>query len=652
MQSALGVCWYPEQWPRELWRSDARRMQELGLRYVRIGEFAWSGLEPEPGRYDWAWLDEVFEILAGAGLAVVLGTPTAAPPRWLVDQFPAVLPVDEQERVRRFGSRRHYCFTSPDYRRESERIVRALAERYGQHAALAGWQTDNEYGCHDTTLCYCPACRDAFQEWLTARYGTIENLNRAWGTSFWSQTYRSFYEVSSPRRTVTEPNPAHVLDYLRFASHQVVTFNHLQVSAIRAASPGRFVTHNFMGFFTQFDHFRVGDDLDVASWDSYPLGFSERLPMSEEARRAYARTGHPDVAAFHHDLYRAVGRGRFWVMEQQPGPVNWASYNPSPAPGMVRLWTWEALAHGAEVVSYFRWRQAPFGQEQMHSGLMRPDFKPDVACAEVAAVTAEIARLGSPPAVERASVAMMFDYEADWVLRTQPHARLGNYLDLAFASYYALRSLGLDVDFVSRRGNWEGYRLLVVPCMPIIEEADAKRLSSHGGAVVLGPRSGSKTAHFQIPPNLPPGPLRSSFPIQVTRVESLRPGCDEVVRWNGRDYPVGLWREWIESPLVPLATFADGAGAMYRQSEMYYLGFWPTTTFLIDFLADLCSRLGLDTSAMLPDGVRVRRRGRWTFAFNYADAPRDITVPAGSRMLLGEVPLAPRSVTLWDSASG
>ena len=393
----LGVCYYPEHWPEDWWADDAAAMAAMGLSRVRIGEFAWSRIEPEPGRYDWGWLDRAVETLHAAGLGIIMGTPTATPPKWLVDTMPDMLAVDADGRPRKFGSRRHYCFSHRGYRAECARIVTALAERYGNHPAVVAWQTDNEYGCHDTAISYSDAARDAFRSWLGVKYATVGALNAALGNVFWSMEYRSFGEIDLPNLTVTEPNPAHVLDFRRFASDEVVSFNRLQCDILRAASPGRDIVHNFMGFFTQFDHHAVARDLDVVTWDSYPLGFLDSFAMfSDDDKARYERQGHPDIAAFHHDLYRGMAaNGRWAVMEQQPGPVNWARHNPAPLPEMVRLWTIEAMAHGAELVSYFHWRQAPFGQEQMHSGLHGPDRVEAPGAAEVRAVAGSLSASSS-----------------------------------------------------------------------------------------------------------------------------------------------------------------------------------------------------------------------------------------------------------------
>ncbi|MBT8455367.1 MAG: beta-galactosidase, partial [Alphaproteobacteria bacterium] len=321
MTPSLGACYYPEHWSEEMWPEDARRMVETGLTWVRIGEFAWSRLEPTPGTYEFDWLDRAIEVLGGAGLKVVLGTPTATPPRWMIDRHPDMLAVDAEGRPRGFGSRRHYCFSHEGYKADCARIVTELAKRYGRNPHVQAWQTDNEYGCHDTTISYSDAARHAFRDWLAQRYQSPDALDRAWGNVFWSMEYDSFDQINPPNLTVTEPNPAHVMAFRRFSSDQVVRFNKLQTDILRRHTDAPLI-HNYMGRIIDFDHFDVGADLDIASWDSYPLGFlMDRTPGDDAHKARYLRQGDPDMQAFHHDLYRAVGRGRWWVMEQQPGPV-------------------------------------------------------------------------------------------------------------------------------------------------------------------------------------------------------------------------------------------------------------------------------------------------------------------------------------------
>ncbi len=640
----LGVCYYPEHWREEKIREDVLRMRDLGIEKVRVGEFAWSYFEPRPGEFRWQRFDTFFQLAQEEGLQVIFGTPTATPPRWLIDRDPTILPLDKGGRVRKFGSRRHYCFSHPGYREEVRRIVTLLGERYGERPALVGWQTDNEYGCHDTVRCYCDRCKMAFREWLKERYGDIDTLNQAWGTVFWSQRYNSFDEIELPNLIVTEPNPSHLLDYFRFASHQVVLFNRSQVEILRKLSPGRFITHNCVGGFTDFDHFALSEDLDFITWDSYPLGHALELSREVELGMIDCRVGHPDLVALVHDLYRGVGRGRFGVMEQQVGPVNWAPYNTSPRQGMVRLWTWEAIAHGAELVSYFRWRQVPFAQEQMHSGLLCPDSTPCASFEEVKKVSEELQRVSLPP-TERGPIALLFDYEAAWVFGVQPHGERVFYSDLVFRFYTALRRLGFDIDILPQGASLKEYKLVVVPSLPIVSERVLSSLQGVKGMVVFGPRSGSKTENFHIPSSLPPGLLQAILPLRVTGVESLPPLIEKVY-WRGKEYPAGIWREWVYTSLQPEMVFGDGKGAAFRKGNYYYLAFWPEVELLVDFFERITQELGL-CPVRLPDELRIRRRGNLIFAFNFGSQALEAPVSKEVSFIIGEKMLPPCEVAVW-----
>jgi beta-galactosidase len=551
------------------------------------------------------------DMLGAAGLKVVLGTPTATPPRWMLTRWPDMLALDAQGRPRGFGSRRHYCFSHDGYRRECVRIVTLLAERYAGHPALGAWQTDNEYGCHDTVLSYSAAARGAFRDWLASRYQSPQALNRAWGNVFWSMEVADFAEIDLPMLTVTEPNPAHVMAFRRFSSDQVIAFNALQVAAIRRFSDAQ-ITHNFMGRITEFDHFALGV---LPSWDSYPIGFlSDRVEATPEHRQRFLRQGDPDFQAFHHDLYRAVGGGRWWVMEQQPGPVNWAPWNPAPLPGAVRLWTWEAFAHGAEIVSYFRWRQAPFGQEQMHAGLLRPDSAPAPGHGEASRVAAELTRL---PDVETAPapVALVFDYPSAWAWTTQPQGRDFDYFRLVFAFYRGLRRLGLSVDMVPATvAALSDYRLVLAPGLATIPPALAQALAAVPVALV-GPRSGAKTDEFATPVPLPPG--LSGLDTTVGQVESLPPGASVQLEGGGAFVH---WREWLEGSATVVERTAAGEPAVMAAGGLHYLGGWPDEATLDRWLGAACVRAGVAVETM-PAGLRVRDAGPVRFYFNYGPEP-------------------------------
>jgi len=614
MKRTLGVCYYPEHWPEDIWAEDAARMVEAGLSWVRIGEFAWSRLEPSEGDYQFEWLDRAISVLADAGLKIILGTPTATPPRWVTKKHPDMYAVDAEGRVLGFGSRRHYSFSHQGYLAECRKIVLKLAERYGSDERVAAWQTDNEYGCHDTTISFSEAAKTGFQDWCAQRYQSPDALNQAWGNVFWSMEYADFSEIELPHLTVTEANPAHVMAFRRFTSDQVVLFNRAQTDILRAHSAAPLI-HNYMGRVTEFDHFDVGADLDIASWDSYPMGFlMDRLDATHDHIAAYLQQGDPDFQAFHHDLYRAVGKGRWWIMEQQPGPVNWAPWNPSPLPGMARLWAWEAFAHGAETVCYFRWRQAPFAQEQMHAGLLRPDSVAAPGLAECAQVGREIETLPEV-GTAKAKVALIYDYPSAWAWEVQPQGQDFDYFRLVFSCYRALRRAGLSVDVISSDAQLDGYKLVFAPGQFAMSDALKARLASLDGLVIVGPRSASKTDEFTIPVPLPPA--LPGLDITVSRVESLPPSAALDVQGGGS---VGHWLEDLEGSAPVLLALETGKPLMMGEGALRYLGGWPSATLWDRIVSEACDELGIATER-LTAGLRIRDTDTHRFVFNYSAKP-------------------------------
>jgi beta-galactosidase len=646
----LGVCYYPEHWPEELWASDAARMYALGLRMVRIGEFAWSRMEPDPGRYDFLWLDRAIDVLGAAGLKVVMCTPTATPPKWLIDQHPEILPVDPATgRTRGFGSRRHTDFSSQAWLAAARNITEVLAKRYGENPHVVGWQTDNELCCHDTTLSASPAARDGFRAWLAAQYGSIAALNAAWGNVFWSMEYRSFDEIELPVGAVTETSPAHRMAWFRYSSAAVVAFHDEAVAILRAHAPGRFITHNFIPMHeTGIDNHALAAPLDFASYDNYPLGRADLAlaDMTAEQFRPWMRTGHPDFQAVLFDQTRGLTGRPFWVMEQQPGPVNWASHNPRPAPGMVRLWSWEAFAHGAAVVSFFRWRQAPFAQEQMHAGLLRPDSTEAEAWPEVAQLAAELGDIALPETTQ-APVAMIVDVEAQWLCAIERQGAGYDYTALLWSWYGALRQLGLDVDFVSPGADLAGYKLVLAPCLAMPTPAAVEALRETDALVVIGPRSGAKTRDVTIPDGLAPGPLKALLPIRVLSVETLRPDCPGVLAYDGADYVSTRWREFIDpGEAAVIGRYEDGAPALVRHGRVHYLAALTDHALLSALFSDLCAEAGIAVTRVT-GALRLRRRGALTFAFNYGAAPVPAPAPDGAAFLLGGPMIGAHDLAIW-----
>ncbi len=623
----LGVCYYPEHWPEEMWPRDAARMAQIGIKYVRIGEFAWSRLEPSPDVFEFDWLDRAIDVLANAGLKIVLGTPSATPPRWMLARFPDMLAVDEHGHPRKFGSRRHYCHAHVGYRDAAAAMCRKLGQRYGRDPRIAAWQIDNEYGCHDTILSYSDAALGAFQDWLGAKYQSPDALNRAWGNVFWSMEYSSFEDIELPNQTVTQANPAHELDFRRFASDMVVAWNKAQVAALRPLTDAPLI-HNYMGRVLDFDHFAMGEDLDIASWDSYPIGFlSDRLEADADHKASYLQQGDPDFQAFHHDLYRAVGKGRWWVMEQQPGPVNWAPFNPAPLPGMVRLWAIEAAAHGAEVVSYFRWRQAPFAQEQMHSGLLLADDTPAEGLAEAQSAAQILADLPAPQ-THQAPVAIVFDYASDWMWKTLPQGADFDYFRLVFSAYRAARRSGWSVDILSpSERDFNGYKLVLVPGMGVVDPALLTALDQSDADVIVGPRTNLSTESHGT--RLPLGPSLPGLDFAVTHVESLPPFVALTAGDAGTSHH---WLEHVRGTAAVRMSNDRGDAILVGGKGLSYLTTWPD-----DALWDAVLEHTQLVREPVPFGLRVRDSATHRFLINYSSSEQSWhghTVPACDAVIL------------------
>jgi beta-galactosidase len=647
----LGVCYYPEHWPRQRWATDARMMRQAGLSIVRIADFAWAAIEPREGIFSWEWLDEAIETLAAEKLRIVMCTPTASPPPWLCRAHPDILPVDEQGRRRRPGSRRHYCPNNVTYRQYSERIVTELASRFGEHPAVIGWQIDNEFGCHYTDKCYCESCASAFRRWLQARYGTIDALNEAWGTIFWGQIYNDWSEIDPPNLTVAGPNPGHQLDYTRFSSGSYIDYLEAQKATLQPLIvESQLLTTNFMGRFSGLDYFQLGRSIDVVSMSSYPTGHGETaaalyLPSSERRGFAYD-VGDPYLTAMEHTLMRGFKQGRhFWVMEQQAGNVNWGVYNTGVRPGTVRLWTWHALASGAEAVLYFRWRACLVGLEQMHSGLMRHDGSPGAAVDDLKRMADERELMAEIAAEKvQAKIALLLDYDSLWATQIQPHNRDFDPMRLLFVYYRALLRLGMPADIVSADADLSAYRIVIAPSAIMATQsqvASIRTFAEEGGTFLLGVRSGFKTVDNRVNEEPLPGIFRELAGISVTDWHSLAPGVSFDVDSSipGLAGPATIWAEALadangasrlaSSSQRTLARYSSGTFAsMAALSEnsvgngrALYLGWHPSDSQAESLLAHLADQVEISALATVPEGMIVSKRGDRLILLNFNDEP-------------------------------
>lgn len=560
----LGVCYYPEQWPQGQWADDAKAMVAAGLGHVRIGEFAWSAYEPQRGEFQWEWLDRALESLGAAGLDVVLGTPTAAPPVWLAQERPEILAVGADGRRRPWGSRRHTCPTSAAYREESRRIVAALVDRYGAHPAVTGWQVDNEPGSHDSARCWCEECQAAFVHWLADRYGTVERLNQAWGTVFWSGTYPSFEAVRLPRSTTAPHSPSLLLAHRRFSSQQAISFIAAQYPLIRQGAPGRDVTTNLHLGELHVDARPVARLGGIAAVGNYP----------------HATSGGAETP-FLLDLAAGLAgpQGRMWVMEQQSGPIHWSDTNPFVPPGQLRVWAWQAAMHGAERVLFFRWRAARHGQEQYHSGLLRHDGSVDRGLVEVEELAAGLATAGPgvlAPAARR--VALLHAYDDAWALEIDPHGSGLSHRSLQLAAYQAARRLGEEVAIVEAGADLTAFEVVLAPGLHLSTPARLEALATAldaGAVVILGPRSLVKDEDNAWCADALPAGMSRRLGARVGEFGNAAPNTTVA------EYAVaaGPWVEVLEVDGAEVlaryggGTHLDGGPAAVRRNGLVYAGF-------------------------------------------------------------------------------
>jgi beta-galactosidase len=578
-------------------------MLKAGFTVVRMGEFAWSTLEPAEGEFRSGWLDRAIDLLSKAGIVTVLGTPTAAPPAWLVAQYPDLMAVDEGGRRVQFGNRCHYCVNSPEFRIAVRRIVAMMGERFGQNRHVIGWQLDNEYN----RVCTCDRCRKLFQAHLAEQFGSLEALNTAWSTAYWSQTYSAWDQIPIP---IGPHNPGLKLAFKHFVTQSYRTFQQLQLDALRPhLRPGVWVTHNFMGWFDGFDHYELAEDLDLASWDWY-IG-----------------TGHHDYlgSGAAHDLTRGLKRQKFWVMETQPSCTNWSPVNNPLHKGEARVMAWQAVGHGADGVLYWQWRSALGGQEQYHGTLVDQSGQPRPFYDEAVRVGHEFRKVsellaGSAPA---ARVAILNSYDSRWSIQWQRHHKDFDYVAHLQHYYRPLAIRNIPVDIISADTPLKSYRLVIVPALTIITSEQAEQLREfvrRGGSLVLTVRCGMKDEHNALLSMRQPGPLADIVPVEVEEYYAL----DEPVPVNGNWFS-GVSERWAErlgvvdeSAMAKIATYGPSNGwlddqlaivvSSHRTGLVYYVGTYLDEATQDAFIGRIVQTAGVRPVLETSPGVQVCRR--------------------------------------------
>ncbi|MDH7485882.1 MAG: beta-galactosidase [Anaerolineae bacterium] len=662
----FGVDYYPEHWPEERWPEDARLMAEAGFNVVRLAEFAWSKLEPRQGEYDFAWLDRAIALLHERGIRVILGTPTASPPPWLMAGHPDIFRVGEDGRRVTFGNRREYCPNHPVYHEYTRHIVTRMAAHYADHPAVIGWQIDNELG----DRCYCPLCARAFQDWLRRRYGSLDVLNQRWGTTFWSHVYTDWEQIPLPLATGGSPNPGLALDFFRFSSDSTVAYQQLQVDILRQRCPRHVITHNFMGFrYDRINYFDLARPLDVVAWDNYP--------RTQWAMQAGVDPSQMALAA---DTMRGLKGRNFWVMEQQAGSGGWEIVSVPPRPGELRLWAYQAIAHGADAILFFRWRTARWGTEQYWHGLLDHDGHPGRRYQEIKGMGAEIRRVGEhiAGAVVKAAVAIILSYDSRFAFQVQANNPEFNYPEHLQQIYRAFHCRHVPLDIVAPDAGLSNYRLVVAPALHIVSEAIAenlKRFVQAGGVLVVTPRSGVKDESNTVVNERLPGLLARLCGVQVEEYDSLPPGASRPLAFAVPELTaVGSPRARVWCDILSPA----GAEVVARYGSDYYAGKAAITRHrfgkgwavyvgtvgdapLYEALAGwLLGLAGVSPCLGAPREVEVTERWqgqqRLLFLLNHSEQEQTVALDghytdmlSGARAPTGSLALAPRDIRVLMS---
>ncbi|MGN9906284.1 beta-galactosidase [Phytohabitans sp. LJ34] len=634
------ALWYggdynPEQWPESVWPEDVRLMREAGVNLATVGVFAWAWLEPAEGVYTFDRLDRILDGLHAGGISVDLATATASPPAWFSHAYPEILPVDAGGRRLTYGSRQAFCPSSPRYRQAAARLAEQIARRYHGHPALAMWHVHNEYGCHNAH-CYCEVSAEAFRDWLRVRYGDLDALNEAWGTTFWSQTYTDWAQVQPPRATVTSSNPGQVLDFKRFSSDEHLANFTAERDLLHKLSPGVPVTTNLMT--------AACFDLDYWAWGREMTG-PDRLVSNDHYLVGDDPREAPAQSAYAADLSRSLGGGAPWLlMEHSTSAVNWQPRNFAKRPGQLIRESLGNVARGSEGAMFFQWRASRAGSEKWHSAMLPHAGTDSKIWREVVRLGSHLRQLSEVEGARTvADVALLLDYPSAWAqeARNQPSVDMTAFTEI-MRWHAALWRAGVTADLAHPGADISGYRLVLAPALYLLSTEAADNLRSYvegGGTLAVGPYSGLVDEHDRVHPAPLPGALAGLLGV---RVDEFYPTAEPVPLDDGSTGT--LWTEALESDGADVvARYAAGplagAPALTRHGTAWYTSTRLADPDLARWLGAVAETAGVAPTHPVPAGVEaVRRRhadGRtYLFLMNHTDTPAAVEA-AGTDLLTG-----------------
>ena len=624
-----GADYNPEQWSatKEIWDKDMELMKEANCNEMSVGIFSWAELEPEEGKYDFSFLDEIIDKIYANGGRVVLATPSGARPRWLVEKYPETSRVTDDGHRKEYGGRHNHCYTSPIYREKVRQINTKLAERYGKHPAVIAWHISNEYG----GKCYCPECEKAFREFVKERYdGDIDKLNHEYWAKFWSHKYTRFDQIKFPTKYDENCVLGLILDFKRFISHQTTDFMNAEIEAIRTVCPDLPVTTNMMPGFYDLNYYELAEKLDVISWDNYPTWHD-----GNQMKAAYQ-------SAFWHEFFRSLKNRPFMLMESAPGKVNWHQYNKLKRPGMDRLASLQAVAHGSDSVQYFQWRKGRGGIEKFHGAVV--DHVGTNETSSFKAVQSTGATLKAIDEVcgsmVHARVAIIYDWENRWALdKTENFARYDKKYDETCLEYYKeFWKRGIAVDVIHSHGDFEKYDLVVVPMLYMTDRTTIEKLTKfveNGGTLyatyMLGMVNENDLCYLG---GFPAENLKSVFGIWNEDIDTLYPGEKTEIgsgakSYEGEDYSELIHTKGANVIATYNSEFYAGMPAVtinhYGSGKAYYQAFRDTGKFWGEMVSQILTELDIEPTLPeeLPEGVCAHKREadgmEYLFVQNYSD---------------------------------
>ncbi len=628
-----GGDYNPDQWldRPDILEKDIELMHAAHVNCVSIGIFSWALLEPEEGKYDFAWLDEVIERLHRGGIYVILATPSGARPAWMAQHHEEVLRVNGHHQRMHFGHRHNHCLTSPYYREKVRRIDTALAERYAHHPAVIMWHLSNEFSGE----CHCPLCQEAFRTWLQEKYGTLESLNKKWWTTFWSHRYTDWQQIEAPSPMTDTSNISMLVDWQRFCSHQCKTFIDNEREAVHSVEPKLPCTANLMERFWDYDYFSLAESMDIVSWDSYPEWHNEDN-IAEAAE-----------FAMNHDIMRSLKKQPFLLMESTPSQVNWKPHNKLKRPGMHLLSSMQAVSHGSDSVQYFQWRKGRGGSEMFHGAVVGHDGTGDtrvfrdvteVGCA-LEKLTDAVYRQDVKP-----EVCIIFDWENRWAIDFAQTGQKGNmrYFDTVNMHYRALWEKGIAVDFCDMREctDLSGYKLVIAPMLFMLRNGFEEKLRAYvagGGTLVMTYFSGVVDEYNLAYLGQTPHGLTDVLGMKTNELDALYPGQENALVMDGKRYAVTELCELITPcGAKALGTYESDFYAgdacfthhIFGKGQSYYVAAKVEQDGLNALYSDIVKQLGVQKAPVtdLPAGVIANKRGKAVFVQNYTDKAQEVAL--------------------------